>query len=194
MLSCRFVCRAWEFASTYFQVSCNVFLPFRSQCGRHCGDRSYEQWVHMHTLYRRKPEIVETTILPTLTLTLLKYPYPNPNSKLKLFLKSKNCYLHFCRPVFQACRVLHRSSFYIWSFLYKQYTSSLPLFQRNANKQTREVDRMLKQFRATVPFFSQMVCLLVLHWKRGRELVHCLYKKLQTCLPTSRRPGKPCLV
>ena len=69
---------------------------------------------------------------------------------------------------------------------------------------------MLKQFRATVPFFSQMVyhlteeghccpklfqhkivCLLVLRWKRGRELVHCLYKKLQTCLPTSRRPAKP---
>ena len=32
---------------------------------------------------------------------------------------------------------------------------------------------------------------LVLRWKRGRELVHCLYKKLQTCLPTSRRPAKP---
>ena len=31
----------------------------------------------------------------------------------------------------------------------------------------------------------------VLRWKRGRELVHCLYKKLQTCLPTSRRPAKP---
>ena len=45
----------------------------------------------------------------------------------------------------------------VWSFLYKQCTSSLPLFQRNTNKQTHEVDRMLKQFRATVPFFSQMV-------------------------------------
>ena len=44
-----------------------------------------------------------------------------------------------------------------WSFLYKQCTSSLPLFQRNTNKQTHEVDRMLKQFRATAPFFSQMV-------------------------------------
>ena len=73
---------------------------------------------------------------------------------------------------------------------------------------------MLKQFRATVPFFSQMVlyhlteeghccpklfqhtivCLLVLRWKRGRELVHCLYQKLQTCLPTSRRPAKPYLI
>ena len=118
-------------------------------------------------------------------------------------------------------------------FLYKQCTSSLPLFQRYTNKQTHEVDRMLKQFRATVPFFSQMVyettlgsrrrlntkrgscevwswvkcvkvdvrmtvcnvwmcfnirstscvCLLVLRWKRGRELVHCLYKKtLEMCL------------
>ena len=54
---------------------------------------------------------------------------------------------------------------------------------------------MLKQFRATVPFFSQnlkghlkghccpklfqhtIVCLLALRWKRGRELVHCLYNK-----------------
>ena len=26
-----------------------------------------------------------------------------------------------------------------------------------------------------------IVCLLVLRWKRGRELVHCLYKKLLTC-------------
>ena len=26
------------------------------------------------------------------------------------------------------------------------------------------------------------------------ELVHCLYKKLQTCLPTSRRPAKPYLI
>ena len=59
-------------------------------------------------------------------------------------------------------------------FLYKQCTSSLPLFQRNTNKQT-------------------IVCLLVLRWKIGRELVHCLYKKLQTCLPTSRRPAKPYL-
>ena len=33
----------------------------------------------------------------------------------------------------------------------------------------------------------------MLRWKRGRELVHCLYKKLQTCLPTSRRPAKPYL-
>ena len=38
-----------------------------------------------------------------------------------------------------------------------------------------------------------IVCLLVLRWKRGRELVHCLYNKLQTCLPTSRRPAKPYL-
>ena len=38
---------------------------------------------------------------------------------------------------------------------------------------------------------TSCVCLLVLRWKRGRELVHCLYKKLQKCLPTSRRPGKP---
>ena len=37
---------------------------------------------------------------------------------------------------------------------------------------------------------TSCVC-LVLRWKRGRELVHCLYKKLQTCLPTSRRPAKP---
>ena len=37
---------------------------------------------------------------------------------------------------------------------------------------------------------TSCVCLLVLRWKRGRELVHCLYKKLQTCSPTSRRPGK----
>ena len=40
-------------------------------------------------------------------------------------------------------------------------------------------------------FQHTIVCLLVLRWKRGRELVHCLYKKLQTCLPTSRRPAKP---
>ena len=93
---------------------------------------------------------------------------------------------------------------HVWSFLYKQCTSSLPLFQRNTNKQTHEDDRMLKQFQATVPFFSKMVCfnirssscvcLLVLRWKRGRELVHCLHKKLQTCLPTSRRPAKPYLL
>ena len=38
---------------------------------------------------------------------------------------------------------------------------------------------------------TSCVCLFVLRWKRGRELVHCLYKKLQTCLPTSRRPAKP---
>ena len=60
---------------------------------------------------------------------------------------------------------------------------------------------MLKQFRATYHlteeghccpklFQHTIVCLLVLRWKRGRELVHCLYKKLQTCLPTSRRPAK----
>ena len=30
-------------------------------------------------------------------------------------------------------------------------------------------------------FQHTIVCLLVLRWKRGRELVHCLYKKLQTC-------------
>ena len=63
-------------------------------------------------------------------------------------------------------------------FLYKQCTSSLPLFQRNTNKQT-------------IVCWHTIVCLLVLRWKRGRELVHCLYKKLQTCLPTSRRPAKP---
>ena len=40
-------------------------------------------------------------------------------------------------------------------------------------------------------FQHTIVCLLVLRWKRGRELVHCLYKKFQTCLPTSRRPAKP---
>ena len=28
--------------------------------------------------------------------------------------------------------------------------------------------------------FSNVTLLLVLRWKRGRELVHCLYKKLQT--------------
>ena len=28
----------------------------------------------------------------------------------------------------------------VWSFLYKQCTSSIPLFQRNTNKQTHEVD------------------------------------------------------
>ena len=98
--------------------------------------------------------------------------------------------------------------FDFWSFLYKQCTNSLPLFQRNTNKQTHEVDGMLKQFKTAaasallqkkgtvawnwfnIPSTS-CVCLLVLRWKRGRELVHCLYKKLQTCLPTSRRPGKP---
>ena len=43
-------------------------------------------------------------------------------------------------------------------------------------------------------FQHTIVCLLVLRWKRGRELVHCLYKKLQTCLPTSRRPAKLYLI
>ena len=43
-------------------------------------------------------------------------------------------------------------------------------------------------------FQRTIVCLLVLRWKRGRELVHCLYQKLQTCLPTSRRPAKPYLI
>ena len=69
----------------------------------------------------------------------------------------------------------------VWSFLYKQCTSSLPLFQRNTNKQT------------IICWNSTIACLLVLRWKRGRELVHCLYKKLQTCLPTSHRPPKPFL-
>ena len=35
---------------------------------------------------------------------------------------------------------------------------------------------MVKQYL----FQHSIVCLLVLRWKRGRELVHCLYKKLQT--------------
>ena len=77
----------------------------------------------------------------------------------------------------------------VWSFLYKQCTSSLPLFQRNTNKQTHEDDRMLKQFRATVPFFSQMVrtscvCLLVLRWKRGGSL--CI-----VCTKNSRHVYQP---
>ena len=106
---------------------------------------------------------------------------------------------------------------YVWSFLDKQCISSLPLFQRNTNEQTYEVDGMLKQFRATVPFLSQLVK------KKGTEEGHLLQepvstyhqlrasacqcyvgkeggslcivftKKLQTCLPTSRRPGKPYL-
>ena len=37
-----------------------------------------------------------------------------------------------------------------------------------------------KQFQHTI------VCLLVLRWKRGRELVHCLYKKLQTSFQTKK--------
>ena len=52
---------------------------------------------------------------------------------------------------------------------------------------TEEGHCCLKLFQHTI------VCLLVLRWKRGREFVHCLYKKLQTCLPTSRRPAKPYL-
>ena len=80
-------------------------------------------------------------------------------------------------------------------FLYKQCTSSFPLFQRNTNKQKHEVDRMLKRFRATVPFFSQMVYHLTEEGHLLPEtLVHCLYKKLQTCLPTSHRSGKPYLI
>ena len=73
----------------------------------------------------------------------------------------------------------------------------LSLFSNVSKKQTHEADGM-KTFLATMPFFSQMVyeegeeghccqrtfsyhwlraspCLT--RWKRGRELVHCLYKK-----------------
>ena len=37
-------------------------------------------------------------------------------------------------------------------------------------------------------------CVCLLSWRRGREPVHCLCKNLQTCLPTSRRPGKSYLI
>ena len=37
---------------------------------------------------------------------------------------------------------------------------------------------------------TSCVCLLVLRWKRGRELVHCLYKKLQTVLLLVKKKKK----
>ena len=71
---------------------------------------------------------------------------------------------------------------HVWSFLYKQCTSSLPLFQRNTNKQTIVCWNSLTEegHCCSKLFQHTIVCLLVLRWKRGRELVHCLYKKLQT--------------
>ena len=61
-------------------------------------------------------------------------------------------------------------------FLYKQCTSSLPLFQRNTNKQTL-LDHLTEEGHCCPKLFQlTIVCLLVLRWKRGRELVHCLYK------------------
>ena len=81
-------------------------------------------------------------------------------------------------------------------FLYKQCTSSLPLFQRNTNKQTIVswnsfghsallqsnglrvlLDHLTEEGHCCPKLFQlTIVCLLVLRWKRGRELVHCLYK------------------
>ena len=78
------------------------------------------------------------------------------------------------------------------SFSYKQCTSSLPLFQRN--KQTHEVDGMWNSFWQQCPSSVQWYhlteeghccqklfhipstsCVCLLRWKRGRELVHCLW-------------------
>ena len=46
--------------------------------------------------------------------------------------------------------------------------------------------------RSDVSTYDRLLVSVTL--ERGRELVHCLYKKLQTCLPTSRRPAKPYLI
>ena len=83
---------------------------------------------------------------------------------------------------------------HVWGVLYKQCTSSLPLFQRN--KQTHEVDGMWNSFWQQCPSSVKWALLaetvshtinfvrLLVALERGRELVHCLYKKPQTCLPS----------
>ena len=109
----------------------------------------------------------------------------------------------WCKPVKTTAEAEVDSFFDFFNFL-----RILPLrfrtaentsnFRRNTDKYGRLATLWLKKGTVARNCFNirspSCVCLLVLRWKRGRELVHCLYKKLQTCLPTSCRPAKPYLV
>ena len=78
------------------------------------------------------------------------------------------------RIAFLVLNLANSDGTHVWVFLYKQCTRSLPLFQRN--KQTHEVGwrRALCQKLFHIPSTS---CVCLLRWKRGKELVPCLYKK-----------------
>ena len=89
-------------------------------------------------------------------------------------------------------------------FLYKQCTSSLPLFQRNTNKPTivswnsfgqpcpSSVDWRRARLPETVSTYDRRLVSVTLEKREGACAL--FVQKLQTCLPTSRRPAKPYLV